>query len=107
MDGLLFYSKVIKVKRLDVSQFKRGVYVLEANLVDDLAEVPGSQQSFLILLLGEEDLAGVGILDIRVDLVRLTPIAEVEQRIAGDAAHLLLDESKDEIPKCDAKEGSW
>ena len=107
MDGLFFYSKVIEVKRLDVSQFKRGVYVLEANLVFVLAEVPGGQQLFLILLLGEEDLAGVGILDIRVDLVRLTRISEVEQRVAGDAAHLLLDEIKDEISKCAAKEGSW
>ena len=107
MDILFFHSKVLEVKRLGVLQSERGGHVLGANLVDNLAEVPGRQRLFLVFLISEDDLAVVGILDIRVDLVRLTRIAAVERRVKVDAAHLLLDEGKGEIPKSSSEEGGW
>ena len=107
MDVLFFHSEVLEVERLSVLRFERGGHVLDADLVDDLAEVPGGQRLFLVFLLDEEELSGIGILDIRVDLVRLARIAAVERCVVGDAARLLLDEGKGKIPKSASGEGGW
>ena len=59
-----FHSEILKVKRLGVFRFERGGHVFNADLVDDLAEVPGGQHLLLVFLFGEEDLASVGTLNI-------------------------------------------
>ena len=107
MNVLFFHSKVLEVERLSVLQFKCGGHVLEADLVEDIAEVPGGQRLFLVFLLGEEDPAGFGILNIRVDLVRIIRISAVERQVAGDAAHIILDEGKGEMTKSTSEEGGW
>ena len=61
----------------------------------------------MVFLICEEDLYGVGILYIWVDLVRINRIAAVERRVAGDTAHLLLDEGNNKMPKSDSGEGDW
>ena len=74
--------------------------MLNVDLVDDLAEVPGGQRLFLIFLLGEEYLSGVDILDIRVDLVQLIQIAAVSKEggwEGGDYLHYILIELTDGV----------